>query len=694
MGKNTHNRQKILIVDDSEMNRAILSDMLKDDYEIVEAADGLQAMKILQDIGVDISLVLLDIVMPNMDGFELLAVMNKYHWIEDIPVITISAENSPSYIERAYQLGVTDFINRPFDAMIVHHRVINTIMLYSKQRKLVDMVADQIYEKEKNSNLMILILSHIVEFHNGESGLHVLHINTLTELLLKALVRKTDRYNLTYSEISLITTASSLHDIGKLSIPGEILNKPGRLTNEEFEIMKTHSIAGADMLDNLPFNQHNSELVKTAYKICRWHHERYDGRGYPDGLKGEKIPISAQVVALADVYDALTSERVYKKAFSHEKAIEMIFNGECGAFNPILLECLSDISDSIRTELKVNSLDHRDQKAIHNMVEEMTHYDELSISERTLQLHERERAKYQFFASMSDEIQIEYTNEPPMLTISEQGAKRLNLGEIIMNPEDDKNFISVVGKNNVDTLFNLIKNSTPEHPSLQYECEININDKMRYHRFICRSLWSVEESAKYEGFVGKVIDIHEEHMRLTDLQLKASHDALTGLLNHDAASRYIKERLKNPPKGQYLMVMFDLDHFKMANDQYGHIFGNEVLQHTASKLSNSIRNNDIVARIGGDEFLIFMECQVEPDIIIERIFNSLCGTYNGFEISISMGVAKTNKAEEDYTLLLHQADQALYSVKRNGRNHYSFYNSSMKDILSVISDIDEADEND
>lgn len=347
MSKKNKQKHKILIVDDSEMNRVILSEMLGTEYEIVEASDGSEAIAILQEYSVEISLVLLDIVMPVMDGFEVLAVMNNKRWIEDVPVIMISAETAPSYINRAYELGVTDFISRPFDALIVRRRVVNTIMLYSKQKKLVGLVADQIYEKEKNNSLMINILSHIVEFRNGESGLHVLHVQTFTDILLKALMQKTEKYNLSNSDISLISNASALHDIGKISIPEEVLNKPGRLTDEEFKIMKTHSSVGADMLDKLPFHK-DEPLVKVAYEICRWHHERYDGRGYPDGLKGDDIPISAQIVSLADVYDALTSERVYKKAFDHDTAMNMILNGECGTFNPILLECLKDSAENIK----------------------------------------------------------------------------------------------------------------------------------------------------------------------------------------------------------------------------------------------------------------------------------------------------------------------------------------------------------
>ena len=345
-------KQQVLIVDDSEMNREILATMLEEDFRILEATNGEEALLVLQQ-NPGIALVLLDIVMPVMDGFEVLAHMTRTHMIEDIPVIMISSEDSEANIRRAYELGVSDYISRPFDAKVVFQRVFNTIKLYAKQRRLITLVTDQIYEKEKNSQLMVRILSQIVEFRNGESGLHVRHINVLTEMLLACLVQKTGKYHLSWAEQYLIALASALHDIGKIGIDEKILNKPGKLTAEEFEIMKTHTLIGASMLESLEIYQ-DEVLVKIAIQICRWHHERYDGRGYPDGLKGDEIPIAAQVVSLADVYDALVSERVYKKAFSHEKAIEMIQNGECGVFNPLLLECLLEIQDKIKEAVTVD----------------------------------------------------------------------------------------------------------------------------------------------------------------------------------------------------------------------------------------------------------------------------------------------------------------------------------------------------
>ena len=366
-------KQKVLIVDDSEMNRFILAQMLQSEYDILEAVDGESAVEILRSRAGEISVILLDIIMPGLDGFGVLELMNREGWIEDIPVIIISSDRSPVAIERAYELRAVDFINRPFDASIVRHRVVNTILFYAKQKKLVSLVERQVYEKERRSSLMIDILSHIVEFRNGESGLHVLHIRTLTELLLRQLVKKTGRYKLSSTDINLISTASALHDIGKIVIPEHILNKPGKLTAEEFNLMKTHAAKGTEMLDSV-YERGREPLLDYAREISRWHHERYDGRGYPDGLAGEDIPICAQVTALADVYDALTSERVYKKAYTHETAVRMIMDGECGAFNPILLECLRDIEGTICDALRASAERYIDSRQVRDMTNELICY--------------------------------------------------------------------------------------------------------------------------------------------------------------------------------------------------------------------------------------------------------------------------------------------------------------------------------
>ncbi len=488
---------KVLICEDNALNRELLCDLLSDDFDVVEACNGLEAIKILEREADDISILLLDINMPVMDGLGVLEVMRRRSWICDVPVIMISSETDGEIIRKTYELGAFDFISRPFDFVIVHRRIKNAIALYSRQKKLIDMVAEQMYERERNNRVMINILSGIVEFRNGESGLHVLHVSVTTEILLKKLREITDKYELSDEEIEIIGIASALHDIGKMGIPDNILNKPGRLTPEEFAIMKTHSALGADMLDEL--HEYNDEpLVKKAREICRWHHERYDGRGYPDGLKGDEIPISAQVVALSDVYDALTSERCYKKAFSHEKSMEMILNGECGTFNPLLIECFKLCQDDIRNGLNNASESDISMKDLRNEVKNMLNSDEKDdngkqyLTERNLR-EERMR----FLLETSSDLLFVYIPEPSTLLIESGNAERYGLERVIINPKDNANIKELLGEN-CNRMF-----SAEALASLKYgegkEVEYEVGSrKLRF------SLQGVFSSEKLDSVVGRL----------------------------------------------------------------------------------------------------------------------------------------------------------------------------------------------
>lgn len=511
-------KQKILIADDSEMNRELLAAILEEEYDIIQANDGVQAVDCLQRHAEEISLLLLDIVMPHMDGFEVLSYMNKEHWIDSIPVVIISSENSPIYIKRGYDLGATDFIEKPFDANMVLRRSANAILLGAKQRRMTSIVSNQIYEREKSSKLMINILSHIVEFRNGESGLHVLHIQTITEMLLRQLVQKeNNRYALSKEQIRMITTASALHDIGKISIPDEILNKPGRLTAEEFAVIKGHSMAGANMLSELPLDQKEEPLVKTAYEICRWHHERYDGGRYPDGLKGEEIPVSAQVVALADVYDALTSERCYKDAYSHEKAIEMILAGQCGAFNPLMLECLLDISSSLKKKMGYKSKERYEQTDLSDIASRF-HDFEMDSSEKIVQQLEFERMRYNFLAEGSRNIVFTYTISPPLLTFNQAGCKRSGITEPSFSPLQSGVLKDLVEEQSLKRLIRKITQATRETPDVTSNLFLTDGKNPCHYRCKCRVIWTDGAEKGYTGVVGKLTDITDDYMVMENVR--------------------------------------------------------------------------------------------------------------------------------------------------------------------------------
>ena len=495
-------RQTILIVDDAEMNRMMLSDMLGDQYDYVEAADGREALRI-REKNVSIDLILLDINMPEMNGFEVLEEMNRYHWIQEVPVIMITAEESVESMEHAYSLGVTDYIPRPFNVYIARRRVENTLNLYVNQKRLMRLVSDQIAEKEENNTLMVSILSNVVEIRNHESGDHIRNIRRITELLLHQLVQKTKAYHLSEEDIALIMTASSLHDIGKITIPEEILNKPGKLTKEEFEIMKTHSTAGAQILEQMKYGQ-DKPLYRYALEICRWHHERWDGHGYPDGLMGEEIPISAQIVAIADVYDALTSERCYKKAYDHTTAINMILNGECGAFNPLLLECLTETAPQIRIVTGVNGDAMQYRFELNRLSEEILAHADLPKNDRVQNLLATMQERIDFFASTSGGIQFEYDavsrladvtnwNEPPQYRHSVKNVTRVN----------DFRYLS---QHDFKRLRDAMDATTKENPEFALSILFPVGNEYHWCDLRVRTLWSDFRPDHYIAAVGQLLD--------------------------------------------------------------------------------------------------------------------------------------------------------------------------------------------
>ena len=490
-------RQKILIVDDSKLNRDILKEILGDAYNYLEAENGNQAIQMIgENIGID--LMLLDINMPQMNGFEVLEIMKRSQCIAETPVIMISSEDAVDTMRKAYELGITDYITRPFDSVIVKKRVQNTLGLYMNQKHLINVVYNQVYEKEENNNIMIRIMSNILGSRNSESREHILHIKTATEMMLRQLVKVTDAYPLTEADIALITTASSLHDIGKIRIPEEILNKPGRLTDEEFQIMKTHSELGAAIIKDMDFPQ-DHPLVHTAWEICRWHHERWDGKGYPDGLKGEEIPISAQVVSIVDVYDALTSERCYKKAFDHDTAIQMILDGQCGQFNPILLMCLKELSLQL-------------SKMIDKEMDDTSYYHEVQrlsneiLSDRSLPNHNYSqnvvrvmKEKLDFFKSNSGMNSIEYNTISGQLTI-------LNGKQQILCQRNNPNFNLFkefgVNEEDVHHIQVLLHQTSVQNKEISVQIKARVENDRQMYKLKLHTLWSPLKKDGYIGIVG------------------------------------------------------------------------------------------------------------------------------------------------------------------------------------------------
>ena len=494
-----YKRQNILIVDDSKFNRDILKEILGEKYNYLEAENGNQAIQMIgENIGID--LMLLDINMPQMNGFEVLKIMKESQCIEETPVIMISSEESVDTMREAYEMGITDYITRPFDSVIVKKRVQNTLSLYANQNNLVNVVVDQIYEKEENNNIMIRILSSILGSRNSESREHILHIKTATEMMLRQLIKITDVYHLTEADIALITTASSLHDIGKIYIPEEILNKPGRLTDEEFKIMKTHSELGADIIQDMHLPQENP-LVHTAWEICRWHHERWDGKGYPDGLKGEEIPISAQVVSIADVYDALTSERCYKKAFDHDTAIKMILDGQCGQFNPILLKCLKELSPrffKMFSNETDDSIQYYEAQRLSNEILSEKSLPRKNYSQHIIKVMQE---KIDFFMKNSGRNSVDYNAVSGQLTM-------INANQQTLYQRDDPKFDVFkefeVSEEDVQHIKDLLAHTSVKDKEISVQIEAKMENNRQLYNLKLHTLWSPLKKDGYIGIIGYI----------------------------------------------------------------------------------------------------------------------------------------------------------------------------------------------
>ena len=490
-------RQKILIVDDAEFNREILKEFLGEAYSYLEAENGIQAIRILEE-NPEIDLMLLDVNMPQMNGFEVLEWMNQFHWIDETPVIMISSEGSVDAMRKAYEMGITDYITRPFDSVIVKKRVQNTLELYANQKRLISVVVDQVYEKEENSSIMNRILSNVLGFRNSESSEHILHIRTATEMMLRKLVKTTDVYHLTETDIAMITTASSLHDIGKIGIPEGILNKPGRLTDEEFKIMKTHSEIGASLIRDMNFSE-SKPLIHTAWEICRWHHERWDGKGYPDGLKGEEIPISAQVVSIVDVYDALTSERCYKKAFDHDTAVKMILEGQCGQFNPILLKCLKELSLQFSKMFTNETDDNKQYYEAQRLSDEILKEKSLPRKNYSQRVIELMQEKIEFFKTDSGKISIEYNAISGRMTI-------INGNRKILCQRDDSKFdifkLFEVSNEDIQHIRELLEQTSIQNTEISLQLMAKVENKRQMYDLKLHTLWSPLKKDGYIGIVG------------------------------------------------------------------------------------------------------------------------------------------------------------------------------------------------
>lgn len=570
--------RKLLIADDSELNRAILVSVLEKNFDILEAADGKEAIATLAAHEGNIAALLLDVVMPEADGFEVLEEMNRRGWIDEIPTIMISVETGGSYIDRAFQLGAADYVSRPFVPNMIRRRVINAILLHTKTRKLTGLIADRFYRRERNTDILAAILGYAVEFRSGERGTHMTNVSRITGLLLHRLLERTDRCPIGPEDIETVCIASSLHDIGKLLIPEDILTKPAVLTPDEFDIVKQHTRLGAKIISDLPIYQ-NETIIKYALEICRWHHERWNGEGYPDGLKGEDIPIAAQVVSLADAYDALTSKRCYKEAFSHEKALEMIRGGECGSFNPLLLECLNESSELLRQELQRNEWDRSFHQDTHRLSEEILHREALPREDRSQRLLNLERERTQFYADQCGGIQFDYDLLSGRVTVTNHYASAAERTQVLdFDHGEGLNFLSLKDRRR---LLEALEKATPEIPQASFPVEVQTGGGYQPHRLVLRTQWSRGGQRRCVSVVGQLLPEQTEDAKAQpDVLLHSSGGSMAAVLQQ-LQGVFDLVRLVDPERAKVLTLHPD----GTLEEQAGHC---HVVWNKAGRCENCI----------------------------------------------------------------------------------------------------------
>ncbi len=516
-------REKILVVDDAEINRAILDELFCREYDILEAENGLEAIKQIEAVNGELAALLLDIVMPEMDGFGVLKYLSEKQLIQQIPVFLITAETSSEIAMQGYEGGVVDVITKPIvSPALVRKRVNNAIELYRSRRNLSALVEKHVKtireqsEQLKRTNVSIIdMLSSVIEFRSGESGQHVRRIRHATQILLTRMQKTVPQYRITDDEIDFISNAAAMHDIGKISVPDYILNKPGRLTKEEFEQMKKHTVYGCGILEMIPFFK-GEKIFSYSYDICRHHHERWDGRGYPDGLKGDEISIGAQVVSIADVYDALVSERVYKKAFPREKARDMIAGGECGCFNPLLVQEFLKIEPELyETMYKENEAVKDNDERIAWMRKAPIEENETKLSERTIQLLEMERKKYQILSELSGELLFDFRRQTDAVDLNERFVKLFGGSCQVLHAADYFRHCDLMKEEDKKLLLEDLSKMTRENS--RYEGEFLMKTKSgrwEWFSLIFHGLWGTAED-ECAGYIGKMTSIHDLKERQT-----------------------------------------------------------------------------------------------------------------------------------------------------------------------------------
>lgn len=689
-------RGTILLVDDQSEDRVRLRQLLSPSYEIVEAADGNEGLQMMETYCLQLAAVLLDVDMPGLDGFEVLRIAGEKGWLRAVPFFLITEKRAEEALERGYELGAMDILTKPFRPQVVRRRVDSMVELFRHRYELEQAVEEQtarIREQDarmrRTNKSMVEILSAAIGFRSVDSEVHVRRMRQITRLLLTDVMEHCPEYHLTEEQVEWVADLSVLHDIGKIGIPDVILNKSGRLTEDEYECMKAHTIYGGELVERMDF-QTGEEGRRYCYEICRHHHERWDGGGYPDGLRGEEIPIWVQAVAVADVYEALVSHRVYKEAYTAGEAVQMILYGECGSFNPKILESLRRVSAQLVNEVA--------GEATRKEPREIAPREQLHILPRASEaapapedaqlLFDLEQEKYRVIAELSEDMIFTYNALFDSMEFSEKFCKVFQVAAYVNDFSKHPLSQRIFYPEEYEELRKKRRGLTWAVPEMEMDLRLPLpNGSRPWFHLVIHTINDKNDRTRELGYVGKLTNINRIKKEATEWQKRANTDALTQLYNR-AGAHILFEELRQESRQTPLeltVAFMDIDRFKSLNDTLGHEAGDQILTAFGHSVRRLFRPDDIVSRFGGDEFLVVMKGMGERTFA-ENKLGQLCrqtvkiaSVDTPLEISSSIGVAFFPRDGVEFDDLLRKADKALYASKRAGRGRISFYEDQAAD---------------
>ncbi len=694
-------KEKILIVDEYEINRAILSELFSREYDILEAGNGQDAVSLLSQP--NICLIFLDARLPTMDTRSLLRMIRTQKKLAQIPVLLMVNSTDDEKV-RLMLPDVADVIYRPFHPGIIRRRV-SRILEMQRLEQNTDQIAQAqltyqlqwLKGRELSDYMIIDVLSTVLEFRMHDAGGHVQRIRLLTCLLLEQVKERWPQYHLTDEIIRQVGLAAMMHDVGKIAVPDKILEKPGPLNVEEYEQAKQHTTAGTHLLKDIGFF---NDLPGRSYyyDVCRWHHERWDGSGYPDGLTGEETPIWAQAVGLADCYDTLVNRRVYKPAYSHQEAVQMILRGDCGCFNPVLLDIFQDMEQQFYRVILENGLlpdtefsetDSQKGSSSAPYRSNPVVYEKI-LNERVNRLLRQEQLKYQKLADLSQDITFIWDRDSNLLRFSSEFSRIFGMDSVFSDASSLLKPNRLLPERDRLQLNEMIASLPPRTPQLQFQVQlIHADQKPRWYAVYIRFFWDeTGYSQTYcTSFIGKLTCIDERKQQTLQWKQEATFDYLTGLYRRSGLDMELQQLTAQSE--QFALLYMDVDHFKQINDQRGHLFGDKFLKAFADILRSNLRSTDLIARIGGDEFVAVLKSLPNVSIAFRKAaqlaaafqqipdIDGKTGAFSG-----SIGIAFYPEDGMTADQLIRRADRALYRCKNDPQVAYVRYTPDMEYIES------------